>query len=213
MNKINHLVFSGTLFTIVLFLWPIFMALFPPLDSNIEQIEAIKSNPAVYKLQFEFAFLIAPSIVYIMIAQLNIFSQTNSISLKLGYIFLTAYLIFVSISYASQVIIVPRLINNDLVELAQIWLFSSSDSIAYFLNQLGYCFWAIAAILLFGKLIKEKGIIKYISIIYFVSALLSVVAFVGLIIENNVLNSLTVVSGLLLAPVGILSIIWGVKEK
>ena len=213
MKTNKHLIISGILFSIVLFLWPIFMGIAQPEGTVVEQLNWIRHNTTIFKIQFFFAFLIAPSILYIMFSQLNDYKADNSISSKIGLIFLTGYVVMDSISYASQIIIVPNYIHSGSLEQASVWYLNSTTSVTYFINQLGYCFWGIASIILFSKLILGKGMIKYLSMIYILSATLSIVAFVGLIMDNTFLNSMTFLSGLLLLPVGIMTVIWGIREN
>lgn len=212
-NENKHLIISGILFTIVLLLWPVLMAVAQPTGTDLEHLKWIENHLTIHKLQFFCAFLIGPAIVYMMIAQLNKYAYKSQIQSKLGYVFLTSYVVFISISYASQFIVLPRLLESKSMELARFMYFNSSISLPYFLNQTGYMFWAATAIVLFYPLLTEKGIIKYISIIYIISAILSFIAFTGLIIQHDKLNSLTLVSGLVLIPVGILTIIWGIREN
>jgi len=213
MKSNRHLIISGIIFTIVLFLWPVFMGISQPQGSVIEQLNWIKSHSIIYKIQFFFAFLISPSIIYLMLSQLDKYPHDNNISKRLGYLFITGYFVLNSISYASQIIIVPRFVDSGLLEQAKVWYFMSATSISYFINQMGYCFWGIGAMILFVRLIKEKGIIKYLSFIYVVSAVLSIIAFTGLLLENETINSMTLYGGLVLTPVGIMTIIWGLQEK
>lgn len=212
MKTNKNLIISGLLFTIVLFLWPIFMGISQPQGTDIEQLNWIQENDGIYKVQFFFAFLISPSIIYMMVSQLDKF-QENNISSKLGFMFLTGYFVLSSISYASQIILVPKLLDSGLLEQAKVWYFGSSSSVTYFINQMGYCFWGIGAMVLFIKLLKEKGMVKYLSIIYTISATLSIIAFLGLITDNISINSLTFYSGLVLIPTGIMTTIWGIQEN
>jgi len=55
--------------------------------------------------------------------------------------------------------------------------------------------------------------IRYLTLIYILSAVLSIVAFAGLRIDNMSLNSMTLYSGLVLIPVGIMTTVWGIKEN
>ena len=212
MDKNKHLVVSSILFTIVLFIWPVFMALFMPQGDIEEQFRWILENLAVSKLQFFFAFLISPALIYLMYVQLEFYPTDRKFGRQLGFSFLTAYLVLNSIAYASQMIVLPGMLKSGSYEQAQIWYMGSKTSVIYFFNQMGYCFWAIGTIILFANLIKESGMIRYLSIIYTISAILSVVAFAGLIVESKILNSMTIVSGMALIPVGILSVIWGRKN-
>lgn len=209
----RNLILSGVLFTIVLFLWPIFMSLSQPQGVDIEQLNWIQSNLTLYKIQFFFAFLISPSIIYLMVSQLYKQHIDNYISTKIGFIFIVAYFVLNSVSYASQIVIVPKFIISGNIEQARVWYFGSSISVTYFINQMGYCFWGVGAIILFVKSIKGKGMIKYLSIIYTLSAILSIIAFIGLLFDSKSINSMTLYSGLILIPVGIMTTIWGIQEN
>lgn len=212
MKTNKHLIISGIIFTIVLFLWPIFMAISQPQGNMEEQFNWILDNLVIYKLQFFFALLLGPSIVYMMLSQLEKCSHYDKIALKMGYLFVIGYFILNSTAYGSQIFFLPQIIEAGYIEQANVWYFGSSTSFTYFIDQMGYCFWGIGAIVLFVRFLKESGIIKYLSWIYFVSGILSVVAFIGLVIDNNLMISMTLYSGLLLVPVGIMTLIWGLKE-
>jgi hypothetical protein len=209
MKSHHHLLISGILFLAVLILWPVLMAVSQPSGSLADQLHWVEENMTLNRLQFFFALLISPSIIYMMMAQIENSNKTGKISLRFGWIFLAVYASLNSISYASQIILVPRFLAAGLSEQASIWYFNSPFSIAYFLNQLGYFFWAIAALVLFVGLVRQKGLIRYISMVYLLSAVLSVLAFAGLVIENNTLNFLTFPSGLMLVVVGVLTVVWG----
>ncbi len=214
MKTNRHLIISGFLFTIALFLWPIFMGIYQPIGNDIEQqLNWIIENSTIYKIQFFFAFLISPSIIYLMLSQLDKFHFDNHVSKKIGMIFITGYFVLNSISYASQIILVPKFMDSGLIEQAKIWYFMSPSSVSYFINQMGYCFWGIGAMILFSRLVKEKGIIKYLSLIYIISAILSIIAFIGLMIGNEIINSMTLYGGLVLIPIGIMTIIWGLQDN
>jgi len=213
MKTYQHLIISGIIFTVVLLLWPIFMGASQAEGSFEEQVKWLNENITLYKIQFFFAFLISPSVLYMMIAQIKQSGTEQGILQKLGYLFLAAYLVLNSIAYASQMTVAPSFIKAEMTEQLKVWYMGSNKSVIYFLNQMGYFFWAAGTLLLFSNHLKQKGIIRYISIIYLVSAVLSVAAFAGLIFENDAMNSMTVISGMILAPIGILTIIWGTKEK
>lgn len=213
MEKNKQLLISAVLFTVIIILWPFFMALSRLPGSITEQLTLIALKPGIFKLQFFSAFLIAPSIIYLMLAQREHLSARESLAGKMGLLFLPAYLILVSISYGSQMLLVPGFLKTNDESLVLQWYFGNTDSIPYFLNQMGYFFWALAAITLFGGFIRESGWARLLGILYLFSALLSIIAFLGLILENQSLNSLTFVSGMLMLPIGILSIFRAVKTK
>jgi len=216
----KHLVISGVLFSIVLFTWPVLMALSGTKGTLTEQFTWITDHITMFRIQFLMAFLLSPSILYLLITQLTFAKKVHepstpetSIGEIMGFLFLAAYLVLNSISYASQVIVVPRLIEAGRLELAEFWYFNAEGAVAYFLNQMGYFFWAAGSFILFVSFLNRPGILRLISAILVLSAVLSVFAFAGLITGNQGLNNLTFFSGIVLLPVGILGIIQGVKLK
>jgi hypothetical protein len=213
MKTNKHLVFSGILFTTVLFLWAISMSISQPQGNIWEQFRWISNHLVLHNIQFFFVFLISPSIIYLMLSQLDKYPTEHTIAYRLGTVFLNGYFVLNSLAYASQVILVPKLLSSGLTDQANVWYFGSSASVAFFINQMGYCFWGLGTIFLFSRLIKERGMIKYLSIIYVISAILSVIAFIGLILDNKSINSMTLYSGFTQIPLGVMTIIWGLKEN
>jgi hypothetical protein len=209
----NHLIFSGIIFTLILILWPLLMAISQPSGTFEEQLRWVADNTNHMKWQFSLAMLISPAIIYLMVAQLTIANIADKVLLRLGMIFLSVYVALNCISYGSQVVLVPKLLEAGLYDQLALWYFGSEVSISYFLNQTGYFFWAIGTLVLFSRYITQKGMIRYISILYVVSAVLSIVAFIGLVINNSTLNSMTFPSGLLLLPVGAMTVVWGLRDK
>ena len=213
MNYKKHLIISGILFIIVLVLWPVFMMLSQPTGSDEDQLNWVLNHLTLYKIQFFLAFLIAPSIIYLMLAQLGKQVTTENNMIKFGYIFIAGYAVLVSIAYCSQIILVPGLLKNGLIDQAKAWYFGSTVSATFFIDQLGYCFWGIGTIVLFRQFLNGKGIIRSLGILYLVSAVLSIIAFIGLILDNKLMKEMTLYSGLMLIPVAILTIILGYREN
>jgi hypothetical protein len=213
MKSNKHLLISGIIFLIILALWPLLMAVSQPSGTFEEQIGWVAENTKLMKWQFFLAMLISPSIIYLMAAQLSAAGDSDEILIMPGMIFLAIYAALNCISYGSQVVMVPKLLEAGMQEQLALWYFGSEVSIAYFLNQTGYFFWAIGTLVLFSRFITQKGMIRYISILYVVSAVLSIVAFLGLVLTNAAMNSMTFPSGLLLLPVGVMTVIWGVRSK
>lgn len=211
MNINKHIIISGISFTIVIIIWPIFMALSHPSGPERLQFDWILDHYFLHGMQFFFALLISPSIIYLMLALSGVFKKPEKLSMRIALIFLGGYLVLSSISYASQIVIIPAWIEKGYFQLTEIWYFGNPHSVAYFLNQLGYLFWAVAAMILFLRLITEKRLMRWIGIFYIASAILTFIAFVGLLIDNPFLNSFTMISGMLLLPVGILSIVMGYR--
>lgn len=212
MKTNNHLIISGIVFLVVLTLWPVLMGVSQPSGTFEDQIRWVADNTNLMKWQFFLALLISPSIVYLMSSQLTAAGIHDKVLKTAGLIFIAVYAALNCISYGSQVVLVPKMLEVGMQEQLSLWHFGSEVSIAYFLNQTGYFFWATGALLLFSGFVKHKGMIRYISIIYVVSAVLSIVAFAGLVLGNTFLNSMTFASGLLLLPVGVLTVIWGLRS-
>ena len=209
----NHLISSGVIFTLILILWPILMAISQPSGTLEEQLKWVADNTNHMKWQFILAMLISPAIIYLMAAQLTIANIGDKVLLRMGMIIMAVYAALNCISYGSQVVLVPKLLEAGMLDQLALWYFGSEVSIAYFLNQTGYFFWAIGTLVLFSGFLSQKGMIRYISILYVFSAVLSIVAFVGLALNNAAMNSMTFPSGLLLLPVGVMTVVWGVKSK
>lgn len=209
MNANRHLILSGVLFTVVLVAWPLMMLLAKAPGSVETQLQWVASHQALFRAQFFLAFLLAPALVYVMLAQLAKLQPAEGLGQRFGMVFIAAYVVLVSVAYASQLVLVPRFLATGQAGLARAWYFASPASIAYFANQLGYGFWAVGVIALFIRVQRGHGLPSFIASLYLLSALLSLMAFAGLLLNNRVLNDLTVPSGLALLPVGVLTAAWG----
>ena len=198
------LLHGGIIFTIIVLLWPVLMIIAEPGGTVDEQFSSIVENSLAYRINFFLASLIAPALVVVMIT-LALFVDTKKETPflnSIGVFLLIPYLILVSIAYTSQYVLLPKLFANP--ELAMIWFFAGPNSIAYFLNQLGYTFFAIAACAIGWKFLFETGLSKAMGILLWTSGTLSIVAFIGLAIENEFLNLATFLSGVLTIPFGVL---------
>jgi hypothetical protein len=212
MKTNQHLIISGMLFTVILILWPLLMAIAQPEGSTEEELRWILQHLTLHKFKFFLAMLISPALIYMMLTQVLHVPKVDKISMRSAMIFLAVYATLVTISYASQAILLPTLLEAGFLHEAKFWYFESSYSITYFINQTGYFFWAIAAIVLFFRFRVQFGMVRYLSLIYTTSAVLSVIAFVGLIMDIEWMKLMTFPSGMLLLPVGVMSAVWGVKE-
>ncbi len=213
MTQNKNLIRSGIIFSVIIILWPVFMAFSQPEGSIATQFEWILDNITIFNLQFFFAALICPALFYMMVTQLKKMENKNSVRLIIGYSILGIYAALISLSYGSQFLILPKLIQAGKMDYAGLWYFRNPSSYSYYLNQLAYAIWGIGAFVLFAKYISAGVFIRIISILYLFSAALSLVAFTGLLTGNEKINSLTVISGLLLLPVGFLNIFWGLKKS
>lgn len=178
-----------------------------------EQLSSIIENSFAYRVNFFLASLIAPALVVVMIT-LALFVDTQKETPFLNYFgafLLIPYFLLVSIAYTSQYVLLPKLFTDP--DIAMMWLFTSPHSIAYFLNQLGYTFFAFAACAIGWKFLFEKGLAKSIGVLLWASGVLSIIAFIGLAIQNEFLNLATFPSGLLTIPFGIVVVLLGRRMR
>ena len=210
----RNLIISGSLFTLVLLLWLAFMALSGGSTGSLEEkVREISQDGTFYYINFVIASLIAPSAVALILIVSGLYRKDNKSLLDIiGIALLIGYCILNSISYISQYSILARLITTEKLSVAIEWLFYNKDSLIYFFNQMGYSLFGIGVIIIFMRFLREKGIIKALGLIFCVSGALSILAFVGLLLQNESLNMLTIFSGLLLVPAGVLAVISGAKN-
>jgi hypothetical protein len=204
---------GGILFTVVVLLWPILMTASEITGSVEEQLGQISEAPGLFMANFFWASLIAPSILVLMLtfARYTETRKQTPLLYRLSLLFLAGYFVFVSISYVSQYAYLPRLLAEGNTELAFAWYFGNESSRPYFLNQLGYSLFGIAAILIGYKMFNEPLLPRLIGIVLWASGLLCLLAFLGLILLIPGQGLVSILSGLLTLPVGILSILWGRK--
>ena len=207
------LFWGGMFFTVIVMLWPILMVISEVQGTVDEQLLQILQTPRLYMANFLVASLIAPALLFLMLTFAFAVETRMRIPLfeQIGAVFLTVYTALVSIAYTSQYAYLPRLLAAGEMEQARLWLFSSNVSLPYYLNQLGYACFAVAALLIGFKLLYETGIPRIIGTLLWASALLSLLAFGGLALQLEAQGIASVMSGLLTLPVGILSIFWGKK--
>lgn len=211
----SSLLVQGAVFLAIVLLWPIFMTLSKITGDIQEQLLVIAERRSIYILNFVIASLIAPALSLIMVT-LSFYVPTKKktpILSVFGIILLAPYLTLVSIAYTSQYTILQSFITEGNLPLAELWYLDNLESIPYFINQLGYTFFALSAILIGFKFLYERGIPKTIGVLLWLSGTLSIIAFVGLTLGNKMLNFSTIISGMLTIPIGILVMIWGVTLK
>lgn len=209
----NQMIASGSLLTIFILLWPIFMFLSPATGSIDEQLRHIALDPVMFKLGFMLASLIAPTFYYLILTLIRYEKPNLDVFDIVGIIFVTLYLLLVSISYISQYTLVLHFIGRNNMAMAKNWYFASPGSVSYFLNQMGYASWGIGIMFIFRNYIWGRGLKRILGVVLLSSACLSIVAFVGLLMQNKVINFLTLPAGLLTIPVGIIVLLLGVQIK
>lgn len=211
----KSLILTGLTFTIIILLWPVLMAI-SGLEGSIEvQFEQIRQNPFLFRLNYILASLIAPSLSSLLII-IALFLKTEKsapVFNGLGIFFLAPYVVFVSIAYTSQFTLVTNgLLSGNSPQIVQ-WYFGNFYSVAYFLNQLGYAFFALSGFCIGYRFLFEKSVLRLFGWLLYISSFLSVIAFIGLAINSKSLNSVTVLSGLLVMPLGVIALNIGLKLR
>ncbi|OEF97164.1 hypothetical protein [Desulfuribacillus alkaliarsenatis] len=207
----NALLSAGIFFTVIIVLWPILMVMSEVQGTTQEQLMTIADSPRVYTINFAVASLIAPAITWIMLLlAFGIKTKKDTPFLnRFGALLLAPYVTLVSLAYTSQYTLLQSLLREGDWMQAKLWFFDNQGSIPYFANQLGYTFFALSALMIGYKFLLEQGILKAIGYLLWASGVLSIAAFVGLAINNDIMNSSTIISGLLTVPIGVLVMVLG----
>ncbi len=195
------------LFSLLIFTWPILMVLSQPQGDVSTQIFQLSSQFWPHALNFGLALLIAP-LLLVMLAFLvkSLDEAINPISLWLATLFYLLYFVLVSISYGSQILFkwLFMTAHTPMSTLLN-WYFYQEPSLVVFINQTGYLAFSIATLILFIPLFSVKStLLKSINVLFVVSALLQTTASLSLYFQVPFLGRLTLVSGMLMLPVGIL---------
>jgi len=209
--KKRQLLWVSAALILVLLLWPVLASLTLPPGFSGNPVDQVANHLHLYRINFFIALLISPLLVMMMgMYHEHVFGKKARFFRINGMIFLVVYAILVTVSYGSQQW-VPLMITGGREAALVRWFFYGEGSMAYFLNQLGYFTWSFGAMLLFYPLWWQSGRRLYLVTITYLSALLSILAFIGLMADNFFLNSMTVYSGLLMLPMAILIILDVVK--
>jgi len=195
------------LFIVVLLLWPVLVVLITPRGNVTSQLFQLSAHFWPHFLIFSVALLIAPLLLmmlYFFIRSLD--EPINRISLWLATLFYLLYFTLATISYGSQVLfkwlfMTPKMPMSTLLN----WFFYENQSLVYFINQSGYLAFSVATLILFIPLCQAKNsFFKTINLLMIISSLLQITATLALFFDIPFLNNLTVLSGLMLLPVGIM---------
>lgn len=209
MNK-TKLKIAGIAFTIILVLWPLLAFFSLPAGTNFpDQLVSIRNSPGLYVLNFIVAFLIAPAIIFMLYEFHKIITNDQwNLTAKIGFILYTLYFLIINISYGSQFLYLPFIIDSKPESTILNWYFYNQDSLVILINQTGYLIWSITTLLIFARHIFKSTIVFFIIKILTLSALTQIAATIGLYFNQPNLSGLTFYSGILLLPAGILIIIY-----
>lgn len=213
--KNSRLTLASILFLSVLIAWPILTYYSLPAGNNyIEQLKSIQDSPGLFKLNFVVAFLIAPLLTFMLYEFYKKLTKNQwSPKMKLLFSLYILYFIFVSVSYVSQFLYFPHLINTRPFNETINWYFYNQDSLCYLINQTAYLIWAVTTILIFTPYLFTNTLVFFIIKILTLSALTQIISTIGLYTDNSNLSSLSFYSGLLLIPAAILIIIYSLKRN
>ncbi|MDZ7723820.1 MAG: hypothetical protein U5R06_13690 [candidate division KSB1 bacterium] len=150
------------------------------------------------------AALIAPLLYYLILSVIRKTGEPLTLTQQAGLIFTGIYTVLATISYTSQLSLVPALLH-DQSDLLGLFYFFNPHSIPYYLNQLGYCLFGVGALFLFIGKLNTIGPQRWFALLFVLSGALSIIAFIGLLVDSQVINGLTLPAGLLLLPCGILA--------
>jgi hypothetical protein len=185
----------------------------PTGDLN-QQLNLIKDSPTLYIVNFYIALLISPFLVWMLLSFFNSLQQKHTTFIhNIALYFYIIYIIMISISYGSQVMYLPYMLNKTSVDVASKWYFYNDYSFAAYINQTGYFFWSIATLLLFNKVLKLKGIPLIAALLLYIISIGQIFASIGLYTHNAFLSSITFYCGILLLAVGVLCIIYSLKSR
>jgi len=204
---------AGFLYLVPIILVPLLTSLATETGSIEAQLVALSASVSLYKTQFIAATFIAPLISYILLLLgFGIPTQRNfPILEKFGMVALTVYITLVTLAYTSQYFIFPGLLAAEKMDWAVMFYFNMNSSIPYYLNQLGYTFFGIAAGALTLKLLFESSMLRLVAVFFWLSALFQFVAIYGVYKQDPFLMSSTILSGILTVPAVILLIVLGIQ--
>ena len=214
--KTSKLSISAIIFTLLLILWPIFSFISLPTEISFnEQLSTIQQNNGLYILNFVIAFLIAPALVFMLFELYKkITGNPWNMTAKIGFIFYGLFILVVNITYGSQFLYLPFIIDTKPESYVLNWYFYNGHSTVILINQTGYLLWGIATLLIFSRYIFKSSLAFFIVKILTLAALTQLVATFGLYLNQPNLSVLTFYSGILFIPTGILIIIYSyLKNK
>jgi hypothetical protein len=191
----------------IMIAWPVFTILTLPQGPVASQVFMLSQHFLPHALNFALALLIAPlllSTLYLLVKDLD--EPVKPAAIWPSTFFYLLYFTLVSISYGSQVLF-KLLFLQPHTQLTTVlnWYFYQSPSLVTTLNQAGYLAYALATLILFIPLCSVKStLLKSINLLLVVSALLQLAAALALFYGIPFLGHLTLLSGLLLLPTGIL---------
>lgn len=187
--------------------WSLTSILCPPKGSVTNQILNLSQRFWPHALNFGLALLISPLLLvmlYFLIKDLD--EPVKRSAVWPATLFYMLYFALTTLSYGSQVLfklifMKPHTSLNTLLN----WYFYQTPSMVYAINQTGYLAYALGTLLIFIPLCSVKStLLKSINLLLVISALLQIAATLAMYRQVHLVVNLSLISGLMLLPVGIL---------
>lgn len=207
------MIISACLLLAVLILWVASMTRIRLTGDGEQQLQWVVAHWEIYQMTFIAAVAIAPVLMYFLYMLQRVVLVSGGVRKAAGITLGFFYFAFATVSYGSQLTLLPLYLSRNMTAMANTWFFYDSHSVAYFLNQTGYALWGGAVLILFGHLVKHSGLRRWLGVLMAASALLSLAAFAGLLLDHAQLKLMTLVSGALVIPIAMLAIVLAAKAS
>ncbi len=173
--------------------------------------DQLASDPdlVAYRVPFVAAALLAPAVVTMLV--LLVVARGEGLGARdlIALLFLPGYLVCSSFAYASQLAVLPRLVELGAVQAAP-WYFADPGSIPMAVDLLGYAFLGVAMCLLAFGFLEREGLVQALGVTLLLSGTTSVAAFIALAAGVDALASaFTWTSAAFTLPLGLLAIALG----
>jgi hypothetical protein len=205
------LVLASAAFLIVLALMTVLSALGAPAgDTAAARLAVLAREDSVYRLGFFFASLVPATMVPLM-ALIALTADRGGPAARpyavTGALLVAAYAPLSAAAYASQYTVFTWLLARDLPAAAP-WYFGNEHGVVVTFDLLAYAIWGTGALLIAWPLFSEGGMRRLLAWALAASGATSMVAF-GLHALGAAAGPLSVLSGALTVPIGVLALLVG----
>jgi hypothetical protein len=176
----------------------------PPINTLPDQIASIEGQLGLFKLNYANAGLITLANAALFAALYVYCRDESPLWAAVGLVFVPMYALGNLVVYLSQVFVVPELLalyhHPASTAMAARWLALTlhewGGSATEFLNLLSYALLGIASVVMGLLMYRKAPGLRAGSLLLGISGTLSILSLVGLGLENSLLTSLVMVSGL-----------------
>ncbi|HSL94325.1 MAG TPA: hypothetical protein VLA35_00165 [Thermoleophilia bacterium] len=206
------LMVASVAFLAVLVLMTVLSALGTPEgDTVAARLAALAREDTVYRLGFFFASLVPATMVPLMALIAVVADRGGPVARPYavtGALLVAAYAPLSAAAYASQYTVFTWLLARDLPAAAP-WYFGNEHGAVITFDLLAYAIWGTGAILLARPLLAQGGIRRLLAWALLASGATSIVAFGLHALGVSAAGPLSVVSGALTVPIGVLALLLG----